>query len=212
MSDLEQLTAATAFLAPLLPKRRRRSGPHICPVCQKGFAWKSKLDDHTHAVHQKEIRYQCSYCDYRSFYLNHIQRHERRVHGDLNVYICRECGHRTASLLLLRDHHSTTHKGNLAHHTGEKYVRRVLRCGQCDHSTTHTGNLARHIRRVHTGEKYVERVLRCGQCDYSTTNKWHLACHVRVHTGEKSVKWNWKWTDCTNKFNLDSELAPPMAA
>ncbi|XP_052128500.1 zinc finger protein OZF [Frankliniella occidentalis] len=139
-------------------------GAFKCEVCEKSFAWASKLKRHK-MYHSGEKPFSCDLCLMRFTQKGNLVVHVRTHTGE-KPYKCDVCEMRFTVKGPLVVHMRT--------HTGEK----PFRCDVCKMCFAHKNTLVDHVR-THTGEK----PFKCDVCTMCFTQKCSLVKHTRTHTG-----------------------------
>jgi len=118
----------------------RKKEEILCPKCGDLFHSKAKLGIHIAQNHKtkatKVLRYQCSFCDYKSHAKNLCIEHERTHTGE-KPEICQWCGKGFNAKVTLRNHERL--------HTGEK----PFKCKMCDSAFAQRTSLNVHISSHH---------------------------------------------------------------
>lgn len=102
----------------LIPEIKKRVFP--CPLCNKTYATKYRLDCHTKCVHHHsqddKNKYKCNFCEFSSFFRYNLIRHEKKVHVDGNnsinekrIWACSLCNSKFSKVFSLRRHERLKH-------------------------------------------------------------------------------------------------------
>merc|ERR1711874_45150 len=78
-------------------------GTQVCPYCGKQVGQVSR---HIWEVHSKELKFECSKCEYKTYTKRQLTRHVQSVHEGIR-YDCSLCG---KSVFNLRDHTKFAHE------------------------------------------------------------------------------------------------------
>ncbi len=194
----EPETAATNF-------EEEEDGATTAPATKKAPAKPGKIRAAlAEATTDREKRYICGYCDYRSKNSNDVAKHEN-THTGAKPYKCKFCDYAAASRGSVRTHekkHTGTNQfnctecifigktiGALRQHTVKDHAEKAdsvalaLKCSMCHYVGQEPRDLIRHML-VHTGEK----PYKCSQCDYRAKEQGKVSIHERTHTKEKPFK------------------------
>ena len=120
--------------------------PHPCSICGKCFTNEYRLKEHILTVHERQKKFQCSICDYKSGLKGNMRIHINRVHNGMDIEIiylgdknnkCNSCDFETGLKRALSKHIREVHDG-----------KQNWYCDICTMSFTNKTNL-----RVHEGKK-----------------------------------------------------------
>lgn len=166
---------------------------HLCVVCQKSFAQRSKLLTHQ-LSHTGQRPFKCSICDKAYTSKSKLNAHVR-LHTKTNVHVCSVCSKTFAFASYLEDH-LKTHKFG-----GDKLVGSVkgvtFDCGICDKKFRFVKNLKAHLR-LHTGEN----LFQCEYCEKRFAQKYNLKVHLDTHKDLKAYECEY----CEKSFNQRGNL------
>ncbi|CAN9512896.1 unnamed protein product [Ophioblennius macclurei] len=137
-----------------------------CPICGKGFRFKSRLFRHLR-IHTDLKEYSCNICDKRFSQKSALNVH-RRTHTGEKPYTCKVCGNSFTDTSILNRH--------MKRHTGEK----PYQCNLCGKSFYELCGLNNHTR-IHTGE----RPYSCKICGKDYRYRGDLSVHMRRHASKK---------------------------
>lgn len=172
---------------------------YSCSICNKSFAKKCYLRNHTAAVHSASF-YECSYCGKTLKGKCSLKTHVLYMHTDVPQLECTICNYTTKHPNVLKDHianhtslaiyscdkcdFTTKHKKSLKGHcdTFHNKTPTIYSCKEpgCAFKTKHRNYLPIHVRGVHSAQKKKHV---CDDCDYSTHYKTSLRKHIdTVHT------------------------------
>merc|ERR1719300_37208 len=181
------------------PKKSSRSieGHLKCTDCDYATKWPQQLRNHHNSKHLGLFRFQCSICDFKSFYKIVVRRHNEQEHSENNEgrimrigcekckldkkhncllrkrigvhrFSCKECGHKTSVLQNMRYHQRTKH--------ADSNVNNIIRigCSKCQNDIEHKCLRTRPNRKtlVYSG-KYA-----CNECAYKSNKKSILRKHI----------------------------------
>ena len=158
-----------------------------CSICDKSFATKSNLRQHTktksHIVKQQIncSLHSCSNCDQSFYTQSNLQKHSRS-HIAVQPFECFVCKNSFA-LLDLPDHIKT--------HTGKS----AFICAVCGKCFIQSSNLSSHMKR-HAGEQSFHCIL----CRKSFLNPSNLLVHI-----SSCALWKTSY-DCWNRFMRNTKI------
>ncbi|GFT22352.1 hypothetical protein NPIL_418201 [Nephila pilipes] len=190
---------------------------HSCPKCDKRFASKQTLRNHSYE-HNDEWPYRCSKC-YKGIALRgHLRRH-MISHSDDRNFQCTYCPSKLKSKHGLRKHTALYHTGGgewkcstcskrffnkaaLEVHKRSHSEYKEFECSLCDSRFKHKTSLGVHIRMLHTRDS----LQRCKICkkEFSCKSK------LRTHMGFHDVRKKYKCKYCTYGFNSEQALTNHM--
>ena len=125
--------------------------------------------------------YQCSQCEYKSYFRYHVATHIAAKHKDSGGRAkkigCKECKE------------NVTHKKCQTAETSQK--RTLFRCTACDFETKQKSYLSRHTKLLHEPNADPSKVLTCAKCEYETKKKMCMTRHKNAqHANEKRFACN----------------------
>ncbi|KPJ01310.1 Zinc finger protein 425 [Papilio xuthus] len=107
-----------------------------CPICNKSFQIKSKMQVHIKEVHVREKNFSCTMCEQKFFSKSHVQKHMIKHIGN-RIYQCETCKKSYARKQTLRDHMRI-------HNNDKRYV-----CEFCKQAFVQKNTLKLHLRVHH---------------------------------------------------------------
>ncbi|GLV44364.1 Meiotic central spindle [Carabus blaptoides fortunei] len=137
---------------------------HICPVCNKTFRTKTKLQEHS-ITHSDARPYPCSLCG-KTFKADSHLRIHKLTHSDVKRYKCNMCDKafcRSSNLQLHRRTHSNA---------------RPHKCSTCDMRFKEKGTLRKHMT-VHNAIKTIK--YKCKLCEKEYSRLENLKLHLKTH-------------------------------
>ena len=145
---------------------------------------------------QRELRFKCDLCPYRSTRNCYIQRHVRQFHSDLRPFKCLHPGCT----------HSAKTKGNLGRHmeTHQAERQRPYACALCEFRTVCQSVLNRHIQARHAPER--TRDFECPLCPAKFFTEADARKHTQAHLNEKRFKCNHCDFRANNSGNLRTHV------
>ncbi|XP_044758662.1 zinc finger protein 26-like [Coccinella septempunctata] len=152
-----------------------------CEFCDYCASSATALKNHMNK-HTKEVKHQCSFCEFNTLWEGYLKMHIRRKHSDQSMdsgsakeYPCQYCDYKAATPSTLKLH---TNK-----HTREQ----EHQCPYCPYKTVWTTYIKLHIQNKHfKGEKSPpSKEHPCSFCDYKAKNSTLLRQHMNKHTREK---------------------------
>ena len=169
--------------------------PHLCTICNQGFARKYALNLHIQQHHQDRSNYSCFICGklfkVRPSLLNHLKL--AHIKEEERMALCSQCPKRFKSFNELKIHEKV--------HTVREKQEKTVPCDVCSKLFTSVKNLRTH-RYTHSQERnYVCEI--CGKGFFTRTQ---LKSHMFVHTGAKPFA----CTICTYRCNRNSNLVKHM--
>uniref|UniRef100_A0AAG5DCI5 Uncharacterized protein n=1 Tax=Anopheles atroparvus TaxID=41427 RepID=A0AAG5DCI5_ANOAO len=135
---------AKTYSSMYVHKREKHMPMYQCEVCNKSFAFKSKLRDHA-MLHTGERPYKCQLCE-RSFRLTEMYRRHLLTHTSDSKHVCTIC-QKCFKLPQYLQAHMLTHSAE-----------RKFACEICGNSYKTRGELKKHNQRKH-GDEIVEEVV-----------------------------------------------------
>ena len=181
-----------------------------CDICGKSYRSQSGLKDHKANYHTFEKKYKCSFCDFKSTSINHVNRHVSSRHMtqnckrkypkviDLKCHICEK----DYSTWISFKNHKKIHdnkkeftcdlcdytanvKQNLINHKKHKHLKiKNFTCDKCKKSFVMKETLQRHVSHVHQKDQL--DVEKCEHCDFSTTHASSMKRHVTSFHSNKT--------------------------
>lgn len=146
---------------------------HHCNQCAYSAKFRSKLNEHMTAVHDKIGNYKCAQCQFSSTYESQLKRHKKAIHDKKKDYKCDLC------------EYSSSRKDSLKLHIQGVHDKiKMYKCEQCGYSAHRKSDLIKHVEAVH----YKIKKHKCDQCEYSASQKSNLNKHKdRKHQGWKKA-------------------------
>ncbi|CAK1547992.1 unnamed protein product [Leptosia nina] len=144
---------------------QKASKPNICPICKKGFMFKSWL-----SKHMEECSYQeffCAICTKRFQSKSKLSQH-LLIHSEERKFSCSTCGRQYK-----RRKHLTTH---IKTHSTD----RPFACEKCPKKFKLKKILQSHMKLHDPVKQYL-----CSFCGWSNNLAMNLEAHLRTHTGAK---------------------------
>jgi len=172
-----------------------------CKTCNKTFANKRNLRDHTKIFHQAEpikeeskYHFPCTECDKVFYKKSNLTSHLLR-HSDATPFICGvpNCGKGFKREKTLIKHFQLIHKG----------IKDEFLCVHCGQQFMSQTGLRAHIS-IHTGQDYVKRNVKCDACGKAFRCQADLKTHMVVHT--KVKPYSCEWPQCGQSFSQKASL------
>jgi len=171
-----------------------------CKICNKTFANKRNLRDHTKIFHEDTMKeeskyhFPCTECDKIFYKKSNLTSHMLR-HSDVTPFICGvvNCGKGFKREKTLIKHFQLIHEG----------IKDEFLCVHCGQQFMSQTGLRAHIA-IHTGQDYVKRNIKCDVCDKSFRCPADLKTHSVVHT--KAKPYNCNWPQCGQSFSQKASL------
>ena len=172
----------------------------------EAFHITSNLTQHGDAVNDKETKFNCSQCDFKSNYQRKVKLHEATVHNIGKTFLCKPCNKEYTSKAGLSIHIKIAHKGETEFqcpqfqyqvHEDSPSVRNIsdiqgkiknFLCKFCSKSFTLKCNLYKHVANVHRKITKYD----CSQCEYKTYYKYNMKKHISRNHNENMTKTNLK--------------------
>ncbi|XP_013146549.1 PREDICTED: gastrula zinc finger protein XlCGF26.1-like isoform X8 [Papilio polytes] len=107
-----------------------------CPICNKSFHIKSKMQVHIKEVHLREKNFSCTMCEQKFFSKSHVQKHMIKHIGE-RIHQCETCKKSYARKQTLRDHMRI-------HNNDRRFV-----CAFCSQAFVQNNSLRLHLRVHH---------------------------------------------------------------
>lgn len=114
---------------------------YVCKHCNRNYKRKADLTVHINIKHKEGVEnyfHKCKHCEYRSPYLQHINRHEKDKHINEKNISCPKCSYVTTRNSSLKLHMNTHLQSN------------IYKCKFCDYETKLSYVLATHISNKHS--------------------------------------------------------------
>lgn len=171
-----------------------------CKICNKTFANKRNLRDHTKIFHEEQIKeeskyhFPCPECDKVFYKKSNLTSHMLR-HSDVTPFICGvlNCGKGFKREKTLIKHFQLIHEG----------IKDEFLCVHCGQQFMSQTGLRTHIA-IHTGQEYIKRNIKCDVCDKAFRCQADLKTHSVVHT--KAKPYNCDWPQCGQSFSQKASL------
>lgn len=157
----------------------RKQNMYFCQYCIFYSKWKSHIDRHEAAVHEKR-KFKCPKCEKSFPQKAMVRQHDRQVHVQDHPFTCDECQYVSYSPYLYAKHF-------------KKHVEsvKVYKCERCpEFSTVYKRNYTRHINQIHSGDQQL--------CELLVEKKWKKIVQTycnQWHTVTYLIK---KWCMSTN--------------
>ncbi|XP_028256692.1 zinc finger protein 135 isoform X2 [Parambassis ranga] len=164
--------ARLTFDDDLKPSIRRKkqirplSHRFTCSVCNKSFAYQSKLMDHER-IHTGEKPFICTACN-KSFRTQAFLNNHLKTHSTARPYACGQCGKCFTKLQSLTKH--------MLAHSGQK----PFYCNICNKGFTQSTYFKRHME-CHTSQM----TFPCKHCNKSFPTAFKLSNHERWHIRDR---------------------------
>lgn len=153
-------------------KGKNRKTSHACTECGFAADYKSKLERHIKAVHEKVKDFSCQLCNYTASQKSNIKLHMKQKHNNEKNYNCGECGYKSAMKETLERHKKVHNKDNK-----EGYQQ----CPACLYTALQGADIKKHARSVHLNLKDKA----CKECSYATSRMGNLKEHIRRKHAKK---------------------------
>ncbi|XP_047431467.1 zinc finger protein 184 [Mugil cephalus] len=137
-----------------------------CNVCDKSFAYQSKLMDHER-IHTGEKPFVCTACN-KSFRTQAFLNNHLKTHSTARPYVCGQCGKCFTKLQSLTKH--------MLAHSGQK----PFYCNICNKGFTQSTYFKRHME-CHTSQM----TFPCKHCNKSFPTAFKLSNHERWHIRDR---------------------------
>ena len=169
-----------------------------CDLCEYETRRMNNFIIHKRTIHDKEIRYQCSKCDEKNFFRNHMERHFEKFHKNSVgpkyfrlEFSCEECDKKYSNKRFLKKHKTLIH--------GEQGIAKadILQCQLCEYETHRRANLILHKRVKHGKERKRDS---CKECGHKTFVRSQMRIHIQTMHHHIADKLN------GFKFNDESKL------
>ena len=159
-----------------------------CNYCSFTSKLKHFLEEHIRIVHIGELRFQCSACDFKSFYQYEVSSHETESHSQdecLKIVgiVCQLCDKREVHLECDFIKHPTSDIPKVS--KIEKVKKRTLECNDCPFTSKLKHFLDEHVKSVHNSELRFQ----CSACDFKSYFKFEVASHqTENHSQDVDLK------------------------
>merc|ERR1712243_302334 len=157
---------ATDFIQPIYKNINKKFGCNECTFFARN---KCDLKEHTEAVHEKIVRFQCSLCGFKAYFRKRIKYHQIRKHFgkdcsiiDIHCKFCEEGG---------------------SHENCEKVKKNTkiynFYCNLCDYKSVYYYSAKSHLTK-HIDEKAKVKQVKenlqfsCSKCKYSSNTRLHI--------------------------------------
>lgn len=155
---------------------KNKNTTHECDRCNKIYATKSNLKQHTNTVHNKIKNFNCDQCDKSYKRKGGLKRHIEGFHDKIKNYECDKCNYICSDRNSLKLHIKSIH---------DKI--KDFKCDRCTYASSSNSHLKRHIEVVHDKIKNIT----CDMCNYTCSNNTHIRSHKKhVHSDDKKYKCN----------------------
>ena len=176
-----------------------RKGNYLrCDKCKFSCITQRRLDFHK-LDHETVGVYRCEKCDKCFPTSSHLYRHDSNVHIGLRPYGCPACEYRTYSLQSLQ-RHELRHKltcpvcneqftlyKDLNKHITEQHLPKPHKCSECDAAFPIRSQLMVHMS-IHATKAGIQS-FHCSLCDTGYASEFRLRQHVyRLHTTDKKFE------------------------
>ena len=146
-----------------------------CKICEFETNIAQSLADHTNSIHLNQKRFNCSVCDLKSYFGNHIKSHMATQHaeGEVERISCNECRVNTE--------HDRCHEGH------SESAKQNFDCNYCNFkSTTSQEVIVSHMKTFHPEE----RLFHCNNCSYRCNWLYNLRTHKTTEHKRKGTNDN----------------------
>ena len=134
-----------------------------CPECDMSL---NNLIEHMRSVHEKELKYACNVCNYKSYHKNDVARHQPRQHGI-----------KDSSIRILKLDCNKCINGEIHEHEVIKGKhKKIKKCERCEFETYKRKYLIKHEQFSHNS---TYTILKCEKCEFETNKKTSLQTHIR---------------------------------
>ena len=176
-----------------------RKGNYLkCGLCRFSCITQRRLDFHK-LDHEIVGAFPCKKCDKSFPSSSHLYRHDSNVHVGLRPYGCPACEYRTYSLQSLQ-RHELRHKltcptcneqfkvyRDLNKHMTDKHMPKPHKCSECEAAFPIKSQLLVHLS-IHATKAGIQS-FHCSLCDTGYSSEFRLRQHVyRLHTTEKKFE------------------------
>ena len=152
-----------------------------CDLCQYSSNSKQHFEAHTKSVHQKVVKYFCSYCEFKSYFLSAVKQHHNIHHANLVFKILKIC---------------CKSNSDCNHEPGQRATDACYKfgCNKCNLKSNTSQAILTHIANKHIWEKV--EVLK-------------LVCTKKINNHqcqESGFDLRYKCTDCELRFINENDL------
>ena len=166
----------------------------------------------------RELKYSCDICHYKSTNETSMARHKRVVHDNIKDYNCDKCGMSFALRGSLNKHIQIVHekikefkcelceymcdsRSKLQYHLKEVHDKvKNFKCDQCEYATSRNFNLSAHVKEVHLKADY-----KCKECDFASPSRYLVAKHMKESHKLSSGMEVWVTKEPTNQVESEAE-------
>ena len=194
-----------------------------CKLCTFETSIYNRLIGHQNAVHDKEVKYGCSICDYKSYFRSSVKNHIEKLHVTTNgqLYIinlgnggseinqeesnncfnfkCTLCSFHTSNKSYFNNHEKL--------HNDNTDLSKLINCPSCEFQTMKYSNLNQHKRIQH----FKEKRFNCSICVFKSYFSRHVSSHIKANHKDtdakiKFINANHKDTDEKIKSNTHKKV------
>ena len=152
-----------------------------CNLCSYTASMRSNFSRHQKQKHMNIQNYQCSHCEYKSYFRYHIEAHIAARHKD--------SGGRAKKIGCAQCQENVAHKKCQVTQDLQKIT--IFRCTACDFETKVRTYLSLHTKLLHGPNAEPSKVLTCTQCEYETKKIMCMTRHKNAqHANEKRFSCN----------------------
>ena len=181
-----------------------------CNQCDKVYVSRTGIKDHMVRVHEKELNFQCKYCDKRFKVGRVLIKHMKDLHEQAYQPIpCNVCAEKLSGPEAQKVHNKSHIEferimcgmcpkmfkpSGLASHA-KSHKLNLVTCDVCNKCVKNQSALTKH-KRVHTPQIKEHR---CGMCGQKFLSLREAQVHQVTHTTEKPYKCS--YPNCSNSYN-----------
>ena len=182
-----------------------KEGPFVCTLCPKSFGRKCHRNEHTKAVHFKDITHNCNFCSYKTSKSHDLKRHLSRKHTGEKPFDCKFCSKSFAIHIDLKRHIKHFHSEDSDATTLEEQSAErgeTTKSGKFDSKN----DLVMSTDNNMDSDSNTERkdiTNKCNLCNYKTSRRHNLKMHIlRIHKVEKPFHCKF----CSNSYSIQVDL------